>query len=89
MGIIRKDFKYKIIKNFLTKEEVKLLNSYCDIKHRTNLNTFELSPCSNFDTGFYGDPVMESLMLNKKNILESKTFTNLFLLENVYKIRRP
>jgi hypothetical protein len=73
MGIIRKDFKYKIIKNFLTKEEVKLLNSYCDIKHRTNLNTFELSPCSNFDTGFYGDPVMESLMLNKKNILESAT----------------
>ena len=41
MGTIGKDFKYKIVKNFLTKNEVKLFTHYCEIKHRTNNNSFD------------------------------------------------
>jgi hypothetical protein len=31
-----RDFKYKLIKNFLTKEEIKLLTDYCRMKHMIN-----------------------------------------------------
>ena len=41
MGIIGKDFDYKLVKKFLTKEEVKLLNKYCEIRHRTNVLFFD------------------------------------------------
>lgn len=79
MGVIGKDFKFKIIKNFLTKSEVKLLNKYCEIKHRTNLGsqpvgdgTFDTA-CKNMDTRFYGDPIMEALSLEKQNLMEKET----------------
>ena len=36
-----KDFKYKLIKNFLTTEEIKLLVDYCRIKHRLNFESFD------------------------------------------------
>jgi hypothetical protein len=71
MGTIR-DFKYKIIKNFLTQEEVKLLTDYCRIKHRLNFNFFD-SGNNNNDTYFYGDPLMESLMVNKLKFMEKET----------------
>ena len=32
--MIGKDFKYKIIKNFLNKDEIELLKNYCVIRHR-------------------------------------------------------
>jgi len=35
--MIRKDFKYKKIKNFLTSDELILLKDYCIIKHREKL----------------------------------------------------
>jgi len=71
MGTI-KDFKYKLIKNFLTKEEIKLLTDYCRIKHRINFESFDETN-GNGDTYFYGDPLMESLMINKLNLMEKET----------------
>jgi hypothetical protein len=71
MGTI-KDFKYKLIKNFLTKEEIKLLTDYCRIKHRINFESFD-EMIGNADTYFYGDPLMESLMINKLNLMEKET----------------
>jgi hypothetical protein len=71
MGTIR-DFKYKLIKNFLTQEEVKLLTDYCRIKHRLNFNSFD-DHNNNNDTYFYGDPLMESLMVNKLKFMEKET----------------
>jgi hypothetical protein len=68
-----KDFKYKLIKNFLTIEEIKLLTDYCRIKHRTNFNSFDFQQNDSGDTFFYGDPLMESLMINKLNIMEKET----------------
>ena len=68
-----KDFKYKLINNFLTKEEIKLLNTYCRIKHRINFNSFDFKQNDNGDTYFYGDPTIESLMINKLNLMEKET----------------
>jgi hypothetical protein len=72
MGTI-KNFKYKLIKNFLTTEEIKLLTDYCRIKHRLNMNSFDFSFNNNGDTFFYGDPLMESLMIQKLNLMQKET----------------
>jgi len=72
MGTIR-DFKYKIVKNFISEEERVLLKDYCKIKHRLNFDSFDFKQNNNGDTFFYGDPLMESLMLNKRLIMERET----------------
>ena len=71
--MIRKDFRYKLIKNFLTQEEIKLLTDYCRIKHRLNFNSFDFGQNDNGDTFFYGDPLMESLMVNKLKLMQKET----------------
>lgn len=73
MGIIGKDFDYKFIKNFLSLEEAKLLAQYCEIKHRLNNTNFDFNQSNNLDTKFYGDPLMDALMINKKNFMEKET----------------
>jgi len=73
MGIIGKDFKYKKIVNFLTKEEISLLKNYCLIKHQTNLDSFDTLQSDTGDTYFYGDPTMESLMLSKQKQIEEES----------------
>jgi hypothetical protein len=72
MGTL-KEFKYKLIKNFLTQEEIKLLTDYCRIKHRLNFDSFDDFMNNNGDTYFYGDPIMESLMINKLSKMEVET----------------
>jgi hypothetical protein len=72
MGTI-KDFKYKLVKNFLTQGEVKLLTEYCKIKHRSNFDSFDFNQNNNGDTHFYADPLMESLMLSKLEIMQKET----------------
>jgi len=72
MGTIGKDFDYKIIDNFLSKDEIELLSIYCEIMHRTNLTKFDTDQI-NRDSSFYGDSIMESLMLKKKSILEKES----------------
>jgi len=75
MGIIGKDFKYKKIENFLSKDEVDICNLYCEMKHRVNLTSFDESKGSVSipNSFFYGDPLMESIMLQKKSIMEYET----------------
>lgn len=73
MAVIRKDFKYKKIKNLLSQDEVSLLRSYTKIKHRTNKGNFDNKQNNNWDTSFYADPIMESLMLIKKKKIEEVT----------------
>ncbi len=70
MGTIRKDFKYKLVKNFLTKEEIQLLSIYCEIRHRSNFKDFDEVENNVGDSVFYGDPITDSLMLKYKNKLE-------------------
>ena len=74
MGVIRKDFKFKKIKNFLNKDELELANFYFEMSHRTNLTNFDTEiRCSNSDTCFYGDKLTESFLLKKKNLMEKET----------------
>jgi hypothetical protein len=73
MGIIGKDFKYKKIENFLSKEEIELLNLYCEIRHRVNPKHFFEDGISIPNSSFYADPLMESLMLKKKSLMEKET----------------
>jgi hypothetical protein len=72
------NFKYKLVKNFLTQEEYKLLIDYCRIKHRLNFESFDFAMNDNGDTFFYGDPIMESLMVNKLKLMEKETKLELF-----------
>ena len=72
MGNI-KEFKYKKVNNFLSSDEINLLKDYCKIKHRLNFNSFDTKQNNNHDTYFYGDHLMESLLLNKKKLMEKET----------------
>jgi len=72
MGVIGKDFKFKKVKNFLTKSETNILKDYTIMKHRTNITSFD-SSSNVLDTKFYGDPVMESVLLNKQKLMEKET----------------
>ena len=67
-----KEFKYKKINNFLTKTETNILKDYCRIKHRLNTEEF-CDLTATLDTSIYGDPLMESLLLNKNSQMEEIT----------------
>lgn len=71
MGSLNKN-KFKIVKNFLTQEERKLLLIYTEIKHTTNQKHFDLVQSNTFDTKFYGDAIMDSLLLSKQKIVEKE-----------------
>jgi len=73
-----RDLKYKKVKNFLTKEETKIAADYCKIKHRINFSSFDLKQNKNGDTYFYGDPLMESIMINKKSVVEEESGLKLY-----------
>ena len=61
----------KLIKNFLCENEVNLLKDYCRIMHRQNKGMM-MAHYSDFNSSFYGDPVMESLLLNKRKAVEKE-----------------
>ena len=64
---------YKVIKNFLSTEEINLLTDYTRMKHRVNTTQFDLGQSDQGDTMFYGDPATDSLMLNKRKLMEKET----------------
>lgn len=77
MGKIKNN--YKVIKNFLTPEELKLLKEYTKIYHRFNKTNFDPSELSDtLDTFVYLDPIMESLLLTKQSLVEKETGLKLF-----------
>tara|TARA_R100001460_G_scaffold98568_1_gene141477 strand:+ start:2087 stop:2614 length:528 start_codon:yes stop_codon:yes gene_type:complete len=69
MGTIGKDFNYKLVKNFISKEEINLLKIYTEIKHRSNLHDFDTG-VNIAPTGFYADTITECLMFRYKNKIE-------------------
>jgi hypothetical protein len=88
MGTLKKDFKYKIVKNFLTIDEIKLIKEYCIIKHRNNLTNFDFGNIKkegnnnqvvkNGDTFFNYDPLTESLLVQKFDLMQKETGLKLF-----------
>tara|TARA_R100000808_G_scaffold1616_1_gene7152 strand:- start:4064 stop:4624 length:561 start_codon:yes stop_codon:yes gene_type:complete len=77
MDDIRK-FKYKKIKNFLSKQEINLLKIYCDIKHRIYSPNKNMTDTQSTDSSYYGDPAMEALLLSKHKKMEKLTGLKLF-----------
>tara|TARA_R100000664_G_scaffold30113_1_gene42406 strand:- start:4809 stop:5372 length:564 start_codon:yes stop_codon:yes gene_type:complete len=73
-----KDFKYKLVKNFLTKEEVDIAKKYILIRHRFNRDSFDFVQNNNCDTSFYDDPFCEALLYNKLKLMEKETGLQLF-----------
>jgi len=68
-----RDEKYKLVKNFLTKEEVQLCSLYAEIKHRNNCDAFDFMQNNNGDTYYYGDSLMTTLLLQKRSLMEKQT----------------
>lgn len=73
MGTIGKDFRFKIIKNFLSKEEITLFQKYCEIKHRTNKNSFDWKYSNVAATFFYGEAILDALMVEKTSLMERES----------------
>jgi hypothetical protein len=72
--IIEKDFKYKLVKNFLTKEEVELLTTYTVTYHRNNSNNIREDGITQLgETSEYGSCIMDSLMIGKLKKMEEIT----------------
>lgn len=67
------NFKYKIVKNFLSKDELKIYSAYATDMHRKNINSFDEMQNNNGDTYFYKDSLFQFLLNDKKNIIEKKT----------------
>jgi hypothetical protein len=72
MGIIKKDFKFKVIKNFLTETEVDFFKRYTIMFHQNNTKDFDFKQNLNGDTSKYSDYAMEALMIGKKNLVEKE-----------------
>jgi hypothetical protein len=71
---IRDDFKYKVIKNFLTKAETSLLKDYSILTIRHNEEYFDLGQSSSVpNLCMFSDPIMESLMLQKRLLVQKQT----------------
>jgi len=77
METIRKDFKYKIVPNFITKEEQLLLAQYTTFFHINNISEFCYQTPAG-DTYVYADPLMESLLISKQPFMEKITGKKLF-----------
>ena len=72
MGTLGQDFNFRVIKNFLNKDEIMLLSNYCKMKHVHNQSSF-CPVNNNYDTYYYGDLIMESLVLLKQKIVEQES----------------
>ena len=67
---------YKIIKNFLTKKELKILDKYCYNKLDTNKD-YQVDQQS-FSPAWYDDPLMNAILDIKLPLVEKKSNLKLF-----------
>jgi hypothetical protein len=67
---------YKLIKNFLTKDEVNIISKYCFNKLDHNKD-YKLDGQS-FSPAWYNDPLMDSLLYHKLSKVELETNLKLF-----------
>jgi|TARA_R100001510_G_C7634404_1_gene192802 hypothetical protein len=80
MGIIRKDFRYKLIKNFFTKEELKIGTHYFNLMHKRNDTNFDpmLHQSNNGDSAWNHDCLTDAFLIQKKKLMEKETGLKLF-----------
>jgi len=71
MANIRKDFRYKIIKNFLSKDELKLLQEYCKTALATNKGSaVHETGTAPFCLDFGNDDLMQTVLKMKRKKVE-------------------
>jgi hypothetical protein len=78
MAVIRKDFRFKVIKNFFTPDELKLLQQYClDAIEEPNqiANTKDQE---HYCPVFYDDKLMNTVLNYKRKIVEKASGLKLF-----------
>jgi len=75
MGILKKDFKYKIIKNFLSKDEINVCKNYLNLRHRINFDSFDevQMKSSTYDSFWYADPLVETMLIIKRKKMQEET----------------
>jgi len=77
MGIIRKDFRYKIVKNFLTKKELEIGSHYYHLMHKRNDTNFDpmIHQSNNGDSVWScaTDHFSDVMLLAKKKLMEKET----------------
>ena len=70
---------YKLIKNFLTKEELNILQKYCYNKlDKMEINKDFRIDHQSFSPAWYNDELMTSLLETKLSLVESESKLNLF-----------
>ena len=69
MGTIR-NFKFKVVKNFLDKQELEIANTYGLLKHKNNIQFFDTHQNNNGDSSFYNDTLSETFLLKKLDLME-------------------
>lgn len=69
--------KHKLIKNFISKEELELGTHYYHLSHKKNNNEFDPEN-NNCDGIFYSDTFSETLLMKKLKFMEKETSLKLF-----------
>jgi len=73
MGMLKTNFKYKIVKNFLSEEEIEIGKHYLLLLHKNNITNFDLLQNNNGDSFFQKDPFTETILIKKLKIMEKET----------------
>lgn len=72
MGTLKKDFKFTIVKNFLSQEEREIGLYYLLNSHKKNITLFDISN-NNMDTHLYGDSFTDTILMRKLNLMQKET----------------
>ena len=73
-----REFKYKVIKKFFTKEELNFLKIYCESKIDNDDFTANSDHQSPFTPSWYKDITMNTMAKLKKQLIEKETGLSLF-----------
>ena len=73
MGILKKDFKYKHIKNFFNQTEIDIGRYYFLLRHKRNVEEFDLGQNNCGDSAFYSDSFTDTLLLKKLSRMQRET----------------
>ena len=77
MAEIRKDFRFKVIKNFFNSKELNLLQIYCSRALNAPLDIPNQRLEKTFSIAFPDDKLMETFLQIKKPLIEKETTLNL------------
>lgn len=73
MAILKKDFKFKLIKQFLSQDEIEIGKHYLLYRHKQNTNDFDDKQNNNMDSRFYGDIFTETMLVKKVKKMQEET----------------